>query len=141
MANGVNKVILIGHLGKDPEVRNLDNGNKVASFTLATSESYTDKQGQKQTQTEWHNIVCWKGLAGVTEQYLKKGSKVYIEGKLTTRSYEKDNQTRYITEIVAREMTMLDSKPTVDQVPNAQTTTQQPPAETVSQDTGGELPF
>ncbi|GAA4830683.1 single-stranded DNA-binding protein [Algivirga pacifica] len=110
MANGVNKVILIGNLGKDPEVRTLDTGVKVATFTMATTENYTDREGQRQSQTEWHNIVLWRGLASVAEQYLRKGSKVYIEGKLTTRSYEKDGVTRYITEIVARDMNMLDSR-------------------------------
>ena len=108
---GVNKVILVGHLGKDPEVRTLDNGAKVARFSLATTESYKDKNtGARVDNTEWHNIVVWRALADICERFLKKGSLVYIEGKLQTRSYEKDNITRYSTEIVAREMTMLGKK-------------------------------
>jgi len=105
----VNKVILIGNVGKDPEVNYIKEDLPVAKFTLATSESYT-KDGQKVTNTEWHNIVVWRGLAKVVENYVKKGSKLYIEGKITNRQYEKDGQTRYFTEIVARELTMLDSR-------------------------------
>lgn len=109
---GVNKVILIGNLGKDPEIRTFDNGDKVAQFSLATSETYKDKNGDKQEKTEWHNIVLWRGLAGLAEQYLKKGSKIYVEGKLSHRSYDdKDGNKRYITEIVGRDMTFLDGKP------------------------------
>lgn len=109
MAGTVNKVILIGNLGKDPEVRRLENGTVVASFPIATSESYTDKQTNERREiTDWHNIVVWRGLAEVVEKYLKKGSKVYIEGKLKSRSYQdKDGVTKYITEVVADEMTML----------------------------------
>ena len=108
---GVNKVILLGRLGKDPEVRHLENGTPVTSFSIATSESYKDKNsGEKVEKTEWHNIVLWRGLAEVAEKYLHKGDQVYIEGKLQTRSYEKDGVTRYSTEIVGREMTMLGSK-------------------------------
>ena len=105
----VNKVILIGNVGKDPEVNYIKEDLPVAKFTLATSESYT-KDGQKVTNTEWHNIVVWRGLAKVVEQYVKKGSKLYIEGKITNRQYEKDGQTKYFTEIVANQMQMLDSK-------------------------------
>ena len=105
---GVNKVILLGRLGKDPEVRHLENGTPVTSFSIATSESYKDKNsGEKVEKTEWHNIVLWRGLAEVAEKYLHKGDQVYIEGKLQTRSWEKDGVTRYSTEIVGREMTML----------------------------------
>jgi single-strand DNA-binding protein len=108
---GVNKVILVGHLGKDPEVRSLENGAKVANFSLATTESYKDKNtGERIDNTEWHNIVVWRGLADVAERFLKKGSLVYIEGKLQTRSYEKDGVTRYSTDIQARELTMLGKK-------------------------------
>lgn len=110
---GVNKVILVGNLGKDPEVRHLESGAAVANFTLATSETYKDRNsGERKTLTEWHNIVVWRGLAEVAEKYLKKGNQVYIEGKITNRSYEdKDGNTRYITEIVANNMTMLGGKP------------------------------
>ena len=105
---GVNKVILIGNLGADPEVRALESGVKVATINLATSENYKDRNGERQTQTEWHRVVLWRGLAEVTEKYLKKGSQVFIEGRLRTRSYEdQDGKTRYVTEIEARDMTML----------------------------------
>lgn len=109
--SGVNKVILVGRLGKDPEVRNLENGTAVANFTLATSESYKDKTtGEKKEITEWHNIVLWRGLAEISQRYLHKGDMVYIEGKLRTRSWEKEGVTRYTTEVVADNMTMLSTK-------------------------------
>lgn len=106
----VNKVILIGNVGKDPEIRHLDSGVAVAHFTLATSESYKAKNGERVTNTEWHNIVMWRGLAEVVEKYVKKGTKLFIEGKITSRQYEKDGQTKYFTEIVGNNMVMLDSK-------------------------------
>lgn len=106
--SGVNKVILIGNLGKDPEVRTLDNGSKVANFSLATSESYKNKEGQKVTETEWHNIVLWRKLADIAELFLNKGSKVYIEGKIKTRAWDdKDGNKRYTTEIMGDSLTML----------------------------------
>lgn len=109
--SGVNKVILVGRLGKDPEVRNLDNGATVANFTIATSESYKDKTtGEKKEITEWHNIVLWRGLAEIAQKYLHKGDLVYVEGKLRTRSWEKEGITRYTTEVVADNMTMLGSR-------------------------------
>ena len=109
--SGVNKVILVGRLGKDPEVRNLDNGAIVANFTVATSESYKDKTtGEKKEITEWHNIVLWRGLAEVAQKYLHKGDMVYVEGKLRTRSWEKEGVTRYTTEVVGDNMTMLSTK-------------------------------
>lgn len=109
--SGVNKVILVGRLGKDPEVRNLDNGVSVANFTMATSETYKDRTtGEKKETTEWHNIVLWRGLAEVAQRYLHKGDLVYIEGKLRTRSWEKEGITRYTTEIIADNMTMLGSR-------------------------------
>lgn len=109
MAGSVNKAILIGNLGKDPEVRYLENGTAVCNFPLATSETYTDrKTGEKHSQTDWHNIVLWRGLAEVAEKYLKKGMKVYIEGKIRTRSWQdQDGNTRYTTEIIGDNMTML----------------------------------
>jgi len=108
---GVNKVILVGNLGRDPEVRHLESGVAVASFSIATTESYKDRNtGERRDQTEWHNIVLWRGLADVAEKYLKKGDSVYIEGKLRTRSWEKDGITRYTTEIVGDNMTMLGSR-------------------------------
>jgi len=109
--SGVNKVILVGRLGKDPEVRNLDNGATVANFTIATSESYKDRTtGEKKEITEWHNVVLWRGLAEIAQKYLHKGDMVYIEGKLRTRSWEKDGVTRYTTEVIADNMTMLGSR-------------------------------
>jgi len=106
--SGVNKVILVGRLGADPEVRSLESGTKVASMRLATSERYKDKNGNQQEITEWHNVVLWRGLADVTEKYLKKGDQVYVEGKLKTRKWtDKDGHDRYSTDIVADEMTML----------------------------------
>lgn len=110
--SGVNKVILVGRLGKDPEVRNLENGATVANFTMATSESYRDKTtGDRKEITEWHNIVLWRGLADIAAKYLHKGDQVYIEGKLRTRSWEKEGVTRYTTEIVGDNMTLLGSRP------------------------------
>lgn len=100
-------MILVGNLGKDPEVMTFDNGVKKASFSLATSESYKNKEGQRVDQTEWHTVVLWRGLADVAERYLKKGNQVYIEGKIKTRSYEQDGQKKYITEIFGDNMTML----------------------------------
>ncbi|RAW03233.1 single-stranded DNA-binding protein [Pseudochryseolinea flava] len=109
--SGVNKVILVGRLGKDPEVRNLDNGAVVANFSIATSESYKDRTtGEKKEITEWHNVVLWRGLAEIAQKYLRKGDMVFIEGKLRTRSWEKDGVTRYTTEVVADNMTMLSPK-------------------------------
>lgn len=107
---GVNKVILIGNLGADPEVRHLQNGASVANFRIATSETYKDKTtGERREQTEWHSIVAWRGLAEITEKYLRKGTKVYVEGKLRTRKWQdKDGIERYTTEVHADEMTMLD---------------------------------
>ena len=108
--SGINKVILVGHLGKDPEVRHLEGGVSVASFPLATSETY-NKDGRKIEQTEWHNIVMWRGLADVASKYLQKNKLVYIEGKLRTRSFEdKEGNKKYTTEVVAENFTMLGRK-------------------------------
>jgi single-strand DNA-binding protein len=107
---GINRAILIGNLGKDPEVMTFENGVKKASFSLATSESYKNKEGVKVDQTEWHNIVLWRGLAEIAEKYLRKGSQIYLEGKIKYRSYEQDGVKKYITEIYADNMTMLGSR-------------------------------
>jgi len=109
---GVNKVILIGNLGADPEVRYTPDGAQVANFNLATSESWNDRtSGEKQERTEWHRLVVWRKLAEIAGQYLKKGSKIYIEGKLQTRSWEdQSGQKRYTTEVVVNELQMLDSR-------------------------------
>ena len=117
MAGSINKVILIGNLGKDPEIRRLENGSIVASFSLATSEVYTDRMtGEKKEITDWHDIVVWRGLAEIAEKYIKKGYKVYVEGKLKKRSWQdKEGQTRYATEVVGDVMTIL-SRPEVTNV-------------------------
>lgn len=110
MANGtINKAILIGNLGSDPEIRRLENGTVVANFSIATTEVFMDRNtNERRTTTDWHNIVVWRGLAEMTEKHLKKGMKVYVEGKLKTRSYnDKEGNTRYTTEIVAEDMNIL----------------------------------
>jgi single-strand DNA-binding protein len=108
---GVNKVILVGNLGKDPEVRHLEGGTSVAKFSLATSEVFKDKSGNRNEQTEWHNIVVWRGLADVAEKYLKKGMTIYLEGKLRSRSWDdKEGHKHYTTEIVADTFTILSKK-------------------------------
>ena len=108
---GVTKVILVGNLGKDPEVRHLEGGTAVASFSIATTEVYKDKTGARQEQTEWHNIVVWRGLAEIAEKYLKKGMTIYIEGKLRTRSWDdKEGHKRYSTEVVGDTFTILSKK-------------------------------
>lgn len=112
MARGVNKVILIGNLGSDPEVRYTPDGVPVANFSLATTESWNDRNtGERQERTEWHRLVIWRRQAEVAQQYLKKGSKIYVEGKLQTRSWDdQSGQKRYTTEIVVFDMQMLDSR-------------------------------
>jgi single-strand DNA-binding protein len=112
MAGGVNKVILIGNLGKDPEVRFTQGGQAVANFNIATSESWKDKNGQQQERTEWHRIVAWGKTAELCGEYLKKGRQVYIEGKLQTREWtDKEGQKRYTTEVVANNVTFLGGRP------------------------------
>ena len=106
----VNKVILVGNLGRDPEVRYMPNGEAVANFSIATTENWKDKSGVKQEKTEWHNIVMYRRLAEIAGEYLKKGRPVYIEGRLQTRKWEKDGVTRYSTEIIGDQMQMLGSK-------------------------------
>ncbi len=112
MARGVNKVILIGNLGSDPEVRYTPNGAPVANFSLATSESWNDRNtGERQERTEWHRLVLWSKLAEIAGQYLKKGAKIYVEGRLQTRSWDdQSGQKRYMTEVVVNDMQMLDSR-------------------------------
>ena len=108
---GINKAILVGNVGKDPELRALDNGRAVARFTIATSETYKNKMGDKVTNTERHNIVMWTPLAEIVDKYVKKGKQIYIEGKITNRSYQdKDGNNKYITEIVGQNMTLLGRK-------------------------------
>jgi single-strand DNA-binding protein len=116
MARSLNKATLIGNLGNDPEVRTVGSGTKVAEFSVATSREWTGRDGQKQEKTEWHRIVAWgfspdkDGLAGVASRFLKKGDRIYVEGAIEYRSYEKDGETKYITEIRASELIMLGGK-------------------------------
>ena len=111
MARGLNKAMLIGHLGRDPETRYSQDGNQVTKFSVATSESWKDKSsGEKREQTEWHNCVCFGRTAEVAGQYLRKGAKVYVEGKIQTSSWESDGIKRYKTDIVVRDFQMLDSR-------------------------------
>ena len=107
----VNKVVLIGRMGKDPELRRTQSGTAVTSFSLATSEKFKDKQGQQQEETEWHNCSVWNKAAEIIAQYCKKGSMIYVEGKLKTRSWEDNGVKKYATDIIVREFQFLDSKP------------------------------
>lgn len=106
-----NKVQLIGNLGNNPEIINLDNGNKLAKFSIATNENYKNSKGEKVTDTQWHNIVAWNKTAEIIEKYLEKGNEVVIEGKITSRSYEtKEGEKRYVTEVVCNELLMLSNR-------------------------------
>ena len=118
MNGSVNKVILIGNLGRDPEIKKLENGATLASFSMATSESYTDKvSGKKIENTDWHDIILWRGLAELAEKFLKKGMKIYVEGRLKKRSWQdREGNTRYNVEVIGDEMTIL-SKPNTDTKP------------------------
>lgn len=147
---GVNRVILIGNLGKDPEIRSLEGGVKVANFSLATTETYKGKNGEKVDQTEWHNVVLWRGLAEVAENYLKKGNSIYIEGKIRTRDWtDKDGNKRYTTEIIADNMVMLggrreqsDSSYTSPQKQEKPAPQEQPDQNIdLTAETGDDLPF
>ena len=122
MAKGLNKVMLIGNLGKDPELRYTTSGVPVATFSVATNEGWKDAEGNAQEKTEWHNIVVWQKLAEIAGQYLKKGKRVYLEGRIQTRSYDDKNtgQKRYITEVVANNLIMLDSRQAGENGPPSQ---------------------
>lgn len=128
MARGINKVILVGNVGVDPEVRYMPNGNAVASFSVATSESWKDKTtGEKQEKTEWHRVVCFNRLGEIAGEYIRKGSKLYVEGSLRTRKWQdQQGQDKYTTEIIASDVQMLDSKggsaSSYDDMPQAQST-------------------
>ena len=129
----INKVTLIGHTGKAPEVRYTQGGAPVANFSLATNESWTSNTGERQERTEWHKIVAWRKLAEICQEYVKKGSYLYIEGKLQTRSYDdRDGVKRYITEIVASELMLLDRKPGLDQAGGGE-----PPIDSLPPESGG----
>lgn len=133
----VNKVILIGNLGKDPELRYTSSGVAVASFTLATNEAWKDQDGTMQERTQWHNIVAWRKLAEICGEYLKKGGKIYVEGKLQYRSYDdKTGVKRYVTEIVLDEMLMLDRKDSMQGSTDAASPREEAPPEPA-----GDLPF
>jgi single-strand DNA-binding protein len=139
--SGINKVILVGHLGKDPEVRHLEGGVTVASFPLATSESF-NKDGKRIEQTEWHNIVLWRGLAEVASKYLTKGKLVYIEGKLRTRSFEdREKIKKYVTEVVAENFTLLGRKSDFETTPIAQASPKTEPDFHSPGAIEGDLPF
>ncbi len=134
----VNKVILVGNVGVDPDVRYLEGGTAVASVRLATSESYKNKNGERITQTEWHNVVLWRGLAEITEKYVKKGMLIYIEGRLRTRSWDdKEGNKRYTTEVVADAMKMLSRK----EDNNTQTTESQEAPTAPEVNEADDLPF
>ena len=145
--SGINKVILIGRLGKDPDIRTFETGVKKASFTMATSEIRKDKDGNRTELTEWHNIVCWRNLAENAEKYLTKGKQIYLEGKLRTRSWEDNGVKHYITEIEASNFTMLGTKadneqPVVTQVINTGAAPVAPePAVEAAPDPSDDLPF
>ncbi len=140
---GINKVILVGNLGKDPEVRYLEGGTAVANFSIATSETYKDRNsGEKKTVTEWHNVVVWRGLAEIAEKYLKKGNQVYIEGKLRTRTWQdKDGNNRYTTEVVGDNMQMLGGKREDTQNAPAPTPPPSIPSSDKKDDIADDLPF
>jgi single-strand DNA-binding protein len=138
----VNKVILIGNLGKDPEVKSTNSGKSVANFSLATNERFKGSDGEYQERTEWHNIVLWEKLAEISSQYLKKGSKIYLEGRIQTRSWEdkESGQKRYMTEVVGADMVMLDRKDDgVSSAPKAEAP--QPAPASSSPITDEDLPF
>lgn len=147
MATSVNRVILVGNVGKQPEIRRVEGGAAVANFTLATSEKYKDKAGNLQEQTEWHNIVCWRSLAEIVEKYVAKGSQLYIEGKIRTREWEKDGVKHYRTEILADTIQMLGRKSDSSQAPQpaqSETREEQIFPERVSEQPNpddGDLPF
>lgn len=123
----VNKAILVGRLGKDPEVRYMTNGDAVANVSLATSETWKDKNGEKQDRTEWHHLIFYRRLAEIAGEYLKKGSQIFVEGRIQTRKWQdKEGKDRYTTEIIVNEMKMLGSKPSDDSSPATQ---QKPSAE------------
>jgi len=140
--SGINKVFLIGRVGRDPEIKTLSSGATIATFSLATSEKWTDKEtGEKNEKTEWHRCTAWRKLAEIISQYVAKGSLIYVEGKLQTRSWEKDGEKRYATEILVNNMQMLDSK----REGSGKTTEDKgfgdPPNREPGSDDGGDIPF
>ena len=134
----VSKTILVGFVGKDPEVRNLNSGDRVANFSLATSESWKDKSGERKEKTEWHQIVIFGKLAEIVEKYVKKGSQVYVEGKITYEEYEKDGIKRQSTKVVVNQLTMLGGG---DKAEKPESKPQQQNNNSVEDDSEQELPF
>jgi single-strand DNA-binding protein len=145
MANGLNKVILIGNLGRDPEVRYTPGGLAVANFSMATSETWTNKEGEKETRTEWHRIVAWGKLGEICGEYLSKGKQVYIEGRIQTREWEdKEGNKRYTTEIIALQMLMLGSRESADEPrtsPSSDMETSNLPGPPISKTKDDDIPF
>ncbi len=145
MANGLNKVILIGNLGRDPEVRYTPGGLAVANFSMATSETWTNKEGEKETRTEWHRIVAWGKLGEICGEYLSKGKQIYIEGRIQTREWEdKEGNKRYTTEIIALQMLMLGSRESTDeprQSPSSDMETPNLPEPPISKTKDDDIPF
>ena len=138
----LNKVQLIGRLGKDPEVQKFDGDNMVVRFPLATNESYKDKNGQLVESTDWHNIVAWRKLGQIAEQYIKKGMSIYVEGKIRSRSYDdKDGVKRYVTEIVADNFIMLDKKEENEGIKSSQGVTSSTAPKNLVEEDGSDLPF
>jgi single-strand DNA-binding protein len=138
----LNKVQLIGRLGKDPEVQKFDGDNMVVRFPLATNESYKDKNGQLVESTDWHNIVAWRKLGQIAEQYIKKGMSIYVEGKIRSRSYDdKDGVKRYVTEIVADNFIMLDKKEENDRIKSSQGVSSSAAPKNLVEEDGSDLPF
>ena len=145
MANGLNKVILIGNLGRDPEVRYTPGGLAVANFSMATSETWTTKEGEKETRTEWHRIVAWGKLGEICGEYLSKGKQIYIEGRIQTREWEdKEGNKRYTTEIIASQMLMLGSRESADESrpsPSSDMETPNLPEPPISKTKDDDIPF
>lgn len=142
MSKGINKVILIGNLGADPETKTTSGGNTVANFTVATSESWKDREsGEKRESTEWHRIVIWGKLAEICGEYLRKGSKVYLEGRLQTRKWQdRDGNDRWTTEVVAKQMQMLDGRPGQSSAQDQRSAQSQPPEQS-QPDLDDDIPF
>ena len=145
MANGLNKVILIGNLGRDPEVRYTPGGLAVANFSMATSETWTNKEGEKETRTEWHRIVAWGKLGEICGEYLSKGKQIYIEGRIQTREWEdKEGNKRYTTEIIALQMLMLGSRESAGESrpsPSSDMETPNLPEPPISRTKDDDIPF
>lgn len=142
MAGSVNKVILVGNLGMDPEIKVMTSGAKMARLRIATSESYTDKNGERVTNTEWHTVILWRGLAEVAEKYLRKGSQIFVEGKLRTRSYDdQEGNTKYVTEVMGDNFTMLGSPRDGSEAPRPEATSTPRGKADVSPDTSNDESF